>query len=85
MSEDQKQLELEAKLSAALSEKLGRKVVFADTFKVIKVGTETDVILEPADKTLPAVAMDLIYLITSYGEVLGMKAEKEDKRDTYVR
>lgn len=92
---DKEQEQLEEKLSKILSEKLNRKVVFADTFKIISVPvskdtTEVDIILEPKDPNLPAVCMDLLYLIRCYGEAVGITKEsvkleeKMKKGPTYV-
>ena len=86
---EEEQDKLEATIEKALSEKLDRKVVFAEHFKIAGVPlgkgeTEIDVILIPKDPNIPAVCMDLLYLIRCYGEFLGIKGEepKTDKKDS---
>lgn len=92
MSDEQNKIE--EIISKALSEKIGKKVIFAENFKIVNVPyaegkSEIDIVLEPKDPTLPAVCMDLLYLIRCYGETLGITKESvmaEAKRDAdYVR
>ena len=90
MSDQEKQDQLEAKLSVILSTKIGRKVIFAEEFKIIKVpleknldGTsvgEIDLILLPKDPELHCLAVDLTYLIKAYGEAMGITEESVAKK-----